>query len=648
MTPLQQRIGFMSKPSRKLSLLPDTPLRRLRQTPSYIFLIWRWSTWLYALVIILTFRPSFILPETTNRGIVLLIITFVQSLISTLYAPVFQFLLPRLPRIGVDRLPGKLPQVNPSRTILTRQDENTRRRRRNFNILVYVLDVLICGLVVYYSGPNGGSPFFGDSSPFYRYGMSVALASAFAYGYPGALAASIGYDLFIVLAIFVPAPGSPTGYSPNIIDIAGSLIDTPLVAIIAAYLASLLANYARSRQREQDNVRRQRALVHIGETLIRGATNQPGSIEHLLQQSVAQLRQGGHFQRLFIALAGTSNEDDESFPRVLTCVESDIAGDTQETTTHVTKNELLEHVLSTGNLYVSFIASGTMHDYGTAYLYIPFFKDGRVQLVLGAESLRQTPFGEKQEEFLTIAGAQLLVALDNIRLTEQTIALAASAERGRIAREIHDGVAQLVYMMSLNVETCAEQAHRITEISEEDAELVTPLAARLDTLVSLSKQALWETRNYMFNLKPLMSGDMSLTQMLTNQVREFQTISGLPTRLIVEGDEEFIAENPHSMRHYAQIGAAIFRIVQEALTNAYKHAHATQLGVRLVYAAQHIEIEICDDGQGNAQHSSAQEQRLYSGHGVHGMRERAEELGGTFEMTSVVDGGIRVHVMIPM
>ncbi|HCI81077.1 MAG TPA: hypothetical protein DHW02_15470, partial [Ktedonobacter sp.] len=538
----------MSKPSRKLPLLTDTSLRRLRMTPSYIFLIWRWSTWLYALIIIVTFRPPFITPDLTNRGIFLLVVTFVQSLIGTLYAPVFQFLLPRLPRIGVDHLPGRLPQAAKTRAAIARQTENAASiHRRNFNILVYVLDVIICGLVVYYSGPLGGSPFFGDGSPFYRYGMSVALASAFAYGYPGALAASIAYDLFIAFAVFVPAPGSPVGYIPNSVDIFGSFMDTPLIAIIAAYLASLLANYARSRQREQDNVRRQRALVHVGETLIRGAGSQPGSIQHLVQQSVSQLRQGGHFQRLFIAVAETSSDE----PRFLTCVASDVMKDTQALTEKVEENELLTHVLNTGDSYISFTPSETLSDYGTAYLYLPFFKDGQVHLVLGAESVRQTPFGEKQKEFLTIAGAQLLVALDNIRLTEQTIDLAASAERGRIAREIHDGVAQLVYMMSLNVETCAAQAHRIAEASDEDAELVTPLAMRLDTLVSISKQALWETRNYMFNLKPLMSGDMSLTQMLTNQIREFETISGLPTLLIVKDDEESIAESTHHTRRYA-------------------------------------------------------------------------------------------------
>ncbi len=290
-----------------------------------------------------------------------------------------------------------------------------------------------------------------------------------------------------------------------------------------------------------------------------------------------------------------------------------------------------------------------------ARLYLPFFKDGQVQMVLGAESLCRAPFDSKQEEFLSTAGNQLLVALDNIRLTEQTVQLAATAERVRIAREIHDGIAQIVYMLSLNAETCATQAHRIVEASEEDAELVTPLAERLDKLVTVSKQALWETRNYMFSLKPLMSGTTTLTQMLTNQLREFETISDLPVHLEIMGTEKSNADDRKAAYRQAQVGAAIFRIVQEALTNAYKHANATQLWVNLTYAPNDIEVSILDNGCGlqSAYYSydlsmKGDHQRIYSGHGLRGMHDRAEELGGTLELVEVPEGGVKVHARIPI
>ena len=281
---------------------------------------------------------------------------------------------------------------------------------------------------------------------------------------------------------------------------------------------------------------------------------------------------------------------------------------------------------------------------GIARLYLPFLKDGQLYMVLGAESIRQTPFEERQQEFLAIAGAQLLIALENMRLREQTAELAAAAERGRIAREIHDGVAQLIYMLSLNTETCVALAQRIEEASDEDAELLHPLTERLEKLVTISKQALWETRHHIFSLEPLISGTTTLTQMLTNQLHEFEAISGLPVQFEVEGSEEIAGRDRRRTRTVEQVGTAIFRITQEALTNAYKHAGATQIQVRLRHQPGSVEIEICDNGRGL---EAIQCQRIYSGRGVRGMRERTEELGGTFEVGQAPGGGVIIRACIP-
>jgi signal transduction histidine kinase len=638
----------MSQPKRafKAKAISDTTWRRLRNTPSYFFLVWRWSTWLYALIVIMSER-SIASPSVLNTNVFLLVVTFIQTLIVTLYAPVIQILLPRL------KIPDFVKRAQSRRLPPISEDEEAdiltplaQTRNLYWNIAIYGLDVLICGLAMYYSGPFNIPPF-GEGSPFYRYGMSTALAAGLAYRYWGGLAAAIGYDLFAVLGMVLPAPGAAP-YIPDVIGVAGSLIDTPIAAILSAYVASLLASYAQSKRREQDNVRRQKALVGVGQTIIREANDR----QRLLQKSAEQIRQGGHFHRLVVALISTSTDEESNKnaqPEIDTCIAVDIPDSSlpEQYKVYLEQTIRSEQKLSTFDL----MGSGG----GIARLYLPFFKEGQVQMVIGAESRRRTHFDSKQEDFLTIAGAQLLIALDNIHLAEQTLQLAASAERGRIAREIHDGIAQLVYMLSLNAETCSTQAHRIAEASEEDAELLTPLAQRLDKLVTISKQALWETRNYMFSLRPLMSGTTTLTQMLTNQVREFEAISDLPVHLTVEGTEENADGDRRRTRQQAQVGAAIFRIVQEALTNAYKHAEATQIEVHLRNLADYIEVEVRDNGhgQGTIQYNSdltseGERQRIYSGHGLNGMRERAEELGGTLEVAPAPDEGVKVHVRIPI
>ncbi len=107
-----------------------------------------------------------------------------------------------------------------------------------------------------------------------------------------------------------------------------------------------------------------------------------------------------------------------------------------------------------------------------ARLYLPFKKEDQVYLVIGAEMSRKTPIEERQENFLTIAGTQLIMAMENLLLTEQAAELAAAAERGRIAREIHDGIAQLIYMLSLSSETCVALLRRITDTSDRRSAFV--------------------------------------------------------------------------------------------------------------------------------------------------------------------------------
>jgi len=654
----------MSQKTRTLRRIPQTTLRRLRNIPTYFFLIWRWTWWFFALAWILLSqqKPTPLLP------MVFLGITFIQSLVVTFYTPVFKIFLPELP----------WKKRNGASTPRQRNESRTKREWRNIwernrvrpiavdeepeilpalvrstnpykDIATYGLDVIICGLAMYFSAVYLSTPF-GNGSPFYRYGFATVLVAGFAYRYRGGLAAAIGYDLFVLLGLFFPPPGAHLPYTFQLQDLLGSILDAPLIAILAAYMATLLNSITRNKRHVQDFVRRQRSLLGVSETLLAGATDRI----HFLQQSVKQIRKGGHFGYLIIAIIGYGGDDKSPQPQIDTYVEAGV----DEATAPDENEALVEQVARSGEKLKSFEPlEGDRQEEtdGMARFYLPFIKEGHVNMVLGAASIRKTPFEERQENYLKIVGTLLAVALENIRLTEQAADLAAAAERGRIAREIHDGVAQLIYMLSLNSETCVTLLQRIADTSGEEAELLLPVAERLDKVVTISKQALWETRHYMFTLKPLMSGTTTLTQMLTNQLREFEAISGLPAHLEVEGVEASPNGDQRRVRKTAQVGTAIFRITQEALTNAYKHAGATQVQVRLHHLAQCIEVEINDDGKGMyaIPHSydlgvDGEKQRIYSGHGMRGMRERAEELGGTFEVMQGPTGGTSIVARIPI
>jgi len=671
--PVMRKQENTSKTRKTFKTIPQTTLRRLRNTPTYFFIVWRWSFWLYALAWIWTSSPELVslhaVPLKLSIERLLLGITLVQTLVVTLYTPVFQPFIPRLLWLGRSPLQRQRkfststseqwPVSNRRRPLAADEEADivaplASTRNPYWDYFVLGVDVLICGLVVYYSAPFW-DPIFGDGSPFYRYGLSTVLVAAFTYRYRGGLVAALGYDVFMLLGAYFPPPLPHGHYVLVARDLVGSLLDAPVVAVLAAYMATLLGSYTRSKRREQDAVRRRRALLGVSGTLLQGASDR----QSLLQTSAEQIRKGGHFGRLVVALVasgfnGANSNDKRSQMEFASRVEVGLV----EAASPERSKELLEQVVLSRERLITFEPLNEEVDetaYRIARLYLPFFKDGQVYVVLGAESIRQTPFDEKQEEFLAIVGAQLVVALENMRLTEQTAELAAVAERGRIAREIHDGIAQLIYMLSLNTETCVALAHRIEGASEEDAELISPLTQRLEKLVTISKQALWETRHYMFTLKPLISGTTTLTQMLTNQLHEFEAISGLSVQLEVEGSEEKPGGDQRGAHTMAQVGTAIFRITQEALTNAYKHANATTIRVYLRHQPGSVEVEICDNGKGLERlpydydlSADGQRQRIYTGHGIYGMRERAEELGGIFKVRQAPGGGVSVQAFIPL
>jgi signal transduction histidine kinase len=628
--------------------LPQSTLRQWRSTPTYIFLIWRWGTWLFALLWYLN-QPRASLPYVTPIMPICLALTFAYSLVITFYTPVSRFLLIQFPGRSVRVRKTRRARQKNNRQLLDARKEARifspliATHRHTWNITIYCFDVLFCGLIMYLSAANESAPF-GEASPFYRFGLSAILVAGFTYSYPGGLLAALGYSLFAILGAFIYPPGQNTSVffynrADHLgIDLLGSLIDAPIVAMLAAYLANQLNNAILSKRQVQEHDRRERALRGVSEILVMGSSDQVA----LLRRSVKAIRQGGRFEKLVIALVRNEQGQDPR-PDFATYVETDVAAEELPDVSQ----ELVSLVAKTGRTHASFDALAETLDtspYGIARLYLPFFKDGQVSLVIGAERVRTTRFGQRQEEFLQTVGPQLVVALENIRLTAETTTLATMAERGRIAREIHDGIAQLLYMLSLNSETGLALLERAGT-----SETLASLRESLERQVTISKQALWETRHYMFTLQPLINGNVTLAQMLTTQVHEFATISGLTAHLRVEGQPEAFGGDARHNQRRLQVGTALFRITQEALTNAYKHARASQLEVLLRYEPERICVHICDNGTGlPPAEVTAGSEPIYFGRGLRGMRERASELGGFCEIGPGGPGGTCVTASIPM
>ena len=196
-------------------------------------------------------------------------------------------------------------------------------------------------------------------------------------------------------------------------------------------------------------------------------------------------------------------------------------------------------------------------------------------------------------------------------------------ERARIARELHDAIAHNVSMM---VVQAGAERRTLAEAS--------PTREVLETVEHIGRAALTEMRRLVGMLRS--EGDDPLTPQpglrdlptLVTQVRE----AGLPVDLEVEGD-------PRELPVGLELSA--YRIVQEALTNALKHAGDANATVRVAYGADSLELEIVDDGHGAAA-------PVAGGHGLVGMRERVALYGGRFEAARRASGGFVVRVLLPI
>lgn len=198
-------------------------------------------------------------------------------------------------------------------------------------------------------------------------------------------------------------------------------------------------------------------------------------------------------------------------------------------------------------------------------------------------------------------------------------------ERARIARELHDAIAHNVSMMV--VQAGAER--RVLDDSQSSTREV------LATVEQIGRGALTEMRRLVGMLRSD-AGDPLAPQpgladlpTLVTQVRE----AGLPVELSVEGERRDLPIG---------IELSAYRIVQEALTNALKHAGNARASVRVRYGANSLELEIADDGAGATQAVAG------GGHGLVGMRERVALYGGRFEAGRRPSGGFAVRVLLPV
>ena len=244
--------------------------------------------------------------------------------------------------------------------------------------------------------------------------------------------------------------------------------------------------------------------------------------------------------------------------------------------------------------------------------------------VLDVESNDLEAFDEIDLFTVQTIGDQLAIAIENARLYQESRDIAILEERNRMAREIHDTLAQGFTGIILQLEA-AEQALDEDTIQAQE---------HLNRARGLARESLNEARRSVWALRPQELERLPLTAAIRQQVEMFSQDTGIRVGFNTSQNERILS---------AEIENALLRICQESLTNVKKHAEASQVEVELTFDEKVVRLRIDDNGVGFDPESST-ENRF----GLISMHERARLLGGFVEIRSDRGKGTHLEVTIPI
>ncbi|MGC4941825.1 sensor histidine kinase [Kribbella sp. DT2] len=200
------------------------------------------------------------------------------------------------------------------------------------------------------------------------------------------------------------------------------------------------------------------------------------------------------------------------------------------------------------------------------------------------------------------------------------------AERERMAREIHDTLAQGMTSIVMLAQTAS------VELSRGGA---TAVAGRLSAIEDTARENLAEARALVAAFTPVALSEATLTEVLRRQAERFAAETGVDVQVTLDMPDDEVASLPQGQQ------VVLLRAAQESLANVRKHAGATSVLITLTMSADGVGISVSDDGTGFEPSAAA------AGYGLAAMRGRVEESGGSVQVESAPGRGTRVQVLIP-
>jgi len=255
-------------------------------------------------------------------------------------------------------------------------------------------------------------------------------------------------------------------------------------------------------------------------------------------------------------------------------------------------------------------------------LVVPLLVDGEVHGVVVVALATAALSPTAHQDALWLAD-QVIIAHGADRLQQKARTASALQQRERLAREMHDAAMQSIYSITL----FAEAGRRLASLGQ-----IARVQDYLQQLNETAQSALKELRLLLYELQPAVLEQVGLIGALRQRLESVEKRTGMTARLEVDGDIAFPA--------FVEDG--LYRICQEALNNALKHASASDVRVYLGVHDKEVHLEICDNGIG----FDAEDTKWMSGEGMTTMHERARLMHAKLFIESAPQKGVCVRVLM--
>ncbi len=472
------------------------------------------------------------------------------------------------------------------------------------------IDLLFSAFILAISG--------GSHSPYYLYALSPLLAGAFFFQVRGALTASL---LFTPLFIFANTynPQTPS----DVIVMATQLSGIWLLPLLFAYPSTLLKSVNQATD-ELSAAHRQLEIIHDLTVLLQAAPDLISVQERVLGAVVTDLG----FSKAVVAMVDPTHEEiggwlvyprEDSFPQ------------TKALSLKSENGEVIKALLNRSSFVTegqTLIQDPQLNNWlaQNQWFVMPLYlREHPVGILLVEESGLTK---EKESTLMTVANQAALALGTTILCIDRARRLAVETERNRIARDIHDTVAQSLFGIVYSLDAC------ITMLPQQ----ADDVKKELIDLRSLANTAHDEVRRSIFDLWPSALNIELFMADLTNYVsgccrpRTFSIIFNN------HGDFNSLSSG---MRR------TVYRMAQEALANSARHSGAQSARLCLTVTDEEVYLVVSDEGKGFDPSIALSRSQNREHFGLHGIQERARAMGGDCEINSQPNAGARIMIQLP-